>query len=77
MHCAILSRFKQLSGEGEVENKVPESLNRCETLLNITGAELNRIMGERKAALAAVTMQSLLRVSDQQEEVHPASSDVL
>lgn len=69
MHRTILAKFEHLSHEAERDATVSDRLNRCETLLNITCAEVDRIIDEHRADIAEAARRLLLQATEQQEEV--------
>lgn len=70
MHRIVLARFERLSHEGERDATLSsERSNRCETLLNITCAEMNRIIDEHHADIAETARRLLLQAAERQEEV--------
>lgn len=69
MHRIILAKFERLSHEAEADATLSERSNRCETLLNITCAEMNRVIDERHADIAEVARRLLLQATERQEEV--------
>ena len=70
MHRILLAKFEHLSLEAERDaNSSSERSNRCETLLNITCAEMNRIIDDHHADIAAAARGLLVQATEQQEEV--------
>ena len=69
MHRIVLARFEHLSLEAERDAALSERSNRCETLLNITCAEMNRIIDEHHADIAETARRLFLQAAERQEEV--------
>ncbi|GAA5981925.1 hypothetical protein JCM10908_004668 [Rhodotorula pacifica] len=69
MHRAVLARFQELSREAEHYASLLDRLNRCDTLLNITSAEINRTIREYEVEVAEAVRVWLSHMVAQQEEV--------